>query len=153
MWDRLRRLLNADSVSELVRFGVVGASGVVVNNAVLFLLHGLGGWALIPASVVAVEAAIVNNFVWNDRWTFSTRTQTSFRFLRFNLVSLGGLVVNTGVLAAIVAATGAHYLVANLVAIGVAMAWNFSANSRWTWLRDVDAHDRQPTPILKGDLR
>lgn len=139
MWGRVRRLLNADSVSELVRFGIVGTSGVVVNSAVLFLLHGVLAWALIPASALAVEAAIVNNFVWNDRWTFSTRTQTPFRFLRFNLVSLGGLVVNTGVLAAIVALTGTHYLVANLVAIGAAMAWNFSVNSRWTWLRDVES--------------
>lgn len=136
MWAKVRRILNADSLSELVRFGVVGTSGVVVNNAVLFLFHGVLMWPLIPASVLAVEVAIVNNFIWNDRWTFSNRTQTSFRFLRFNLVSLGGLVVNTGVLAALVALAGIHYLAANLVAIGAAMGWNFSVNSRWTWLRD-----------------
>lgn len=152
MWNSLRRFLKADSATELARFGIVGASGVLVNNAALFLLHGALGWHLILASVVAVETAIVNNFIWNDLWTFSERTPARFRFLRFNLVSLGGLVVNTGALVGIVALTGAHYLVANLVAIGAAMAWNFSANARWTWLRDIEASRPPPASISKGDL-
>lgn len=152
MWNSLRRFLKADSATELARFGIVGASGVLVNNAVLFLLHGALGWHLILASVVAVETAIVNNFIWNDMWTFSERTPARFRFLRFNLVSLGGLVVNTGALAGIVALTGVHYLVANLVAIGVAMAWNFSANARWTWLRDIETSRTPAASISRGDL-
>jgi putative flippase GtrA len=52
--------------------------------------------------------------------------------------------VNTGVLALVVAVSGLHYLVANLIAIGAAMTWNFAANARWTWLRTQDspAHTR-----------
>lgn len=144
MLTSLQKLLNAESVGEVIRFGVVGVVGVIVNNGLLYLLHGLAGWPLIPASVVAVEAAIVNNFVWNDLWTFSDRDPSRYRFLRFNLVSLGGLVVNTGVLALVVAVSGLHYLVANLIAIGAAMTWNFAANARWTWLRTQDspAHTR-----------
>lgn len=158
MMTRLRTLVRALSESEIMRFGVVGASGVVVNNAVLYALHGLLGWSLIPSSVLAVEAAIVNNFVWNDLWTFSERTKTSYRFLRFNLVSLGGLVVNTAVLAALVTFAGVHYLIANLIAIGVAMGWNFAANARWTWVRGAGAADSRPvhsTPkgeIMTSDL-
>lgn len=131
----LQRLLHAESAGEVARFAVVGATGVVVNNGLLFLLHGFAGWPLIPASVVAVEAAIVNNFWWNDLWTFSDRDRTRYRFLRFNLVSLGGLVINTSVLALLVTVSDIHYLVANLIAIGTAMTWNFAANARWTWLR------------------
>lgn len=134
MFHRIRRLLRAESPAELARFAAVGASGVVVNNTVLYLLHGVAGWHLITASVVAVEAAIISNFALNDRWTFSARERASFRFLRFNLVSFGGLVVNTTVLALLVTVTGLHYLLANLVAIGAATTWNFAANARWTWL-------------------
>lgn len=145
----VRRLLGAESLSELVRFGLVGASGVAVNTGFLYVYHGLLGWALIPASVLAVEAAIVNNFLWNDRWTFSARDKTPYRFFRFNLVSLGGLAVNTLVLALVVTVTRIHYLVANLVAIAAAMAWNFAANSRWTW-RSADR--AQPRPhFTKGE--
>lgn len=128
-----RRILGAESLSEIVRFGVVGSSGVVVNSGLLYVFHGLAGWALVIASALAVEAAIISNFFLNDLWTFSRRDKTRYRFLRFNLVSLGGLVVNTLVLAGLVAVTGIHYLIANLIAIAAAMGWNFAANVRWTW--------------------
>lgn len=160
MWGRVKTALQADSATQLIRFAAVGASGVVVNNLVLYLLHGAVGWPLVPASMVAVEVAIVNNFIWNDRWTFSTRDGARYRFLRFNLVSLGGLVINTGVLAALVAATRIHYLLANLVAIGAAMGWNFSANARWTWIRGDAAgaplgasHGAERPWGIHGDVR
>lgn len=143
MLTAARRLLAAESLAEVAKFALVGASGVVVNTGLLYVLHGLAGWSLIPASVLAVEAAIVNNFLWNDVWTFSGRDKASYRFIRFNLVSLGGLVVNTVALALIVALTGVHYLIANLFAIGAAMAWNFSANARWTWRAGAPVHRQQ----------
>lgn len=152
MRERLKSLLQADSASQVIRFGVVGATGVVVNNLVLYLLHGVVGWSLIPASVMAVELAILNNFIWNDRWTFSSRDGARYRFLRFNLVSLGGLLINTGVLAALVAATGMHYLVANLVAIAAAMGWNFSANARWTWIRPKGPVAEPPRLVGSGTM-
>ncbi|MGH8950446.1 MAG: glycosyltransferase [Acidimicrobiia bacterium] len=148
---------------ELVRFAVVGASGVLVNNLALYLLHGVAGWPLIVASPLAVETAIVSNFLGNDRWTFADRSKRPLRFLTFNLVSIGGLVVNTLVLNALVATTGLHYLLANLAGIGAALAWNFSANARWTWRsreRDieqmhrlgVEAHEDMKGEIVATDL-
>lgn len=116
-----------------VKFALVGVSGVLVNNLVLFLLHGRAGLPLPVASLVAIESAIVNNFLFNDRWTFGQATPTLGRFLRFNLVSLGGLVVNLSVLTGLVRLFGVHYLVANLVGIAAALAWNFLVNVRWTW--------------------
>src|SRR5262249_4473521 len=67
--DRLRRA----TLPRLARFGTVGAAGIVVNNAVLVLLHGLCGVALLPATVVAVEAAIVHNYALHEVWTFRRR--------------------------------------------------------------------------------
>jgi putative flippase GtrA len=45
---------------------------VFVDMTVLYLLHDPSslGWALTRSKVVAAELAIVNNFFWNDRWTF-----------------------------------------------------------------------------------
>jgi len=85
------------------------------------------------ASVLSAELAIVNNFWWNDRWTFS-RTQLSLRrFAQFNLVSLFGLVLTTGTLWVLVHYLGLYYLAANLVGIALAAIWGFAANSLWTW--------------------
>jgi dolichol-phosphate mannosyltransferase len=116
-----------------IRFALVGTVGVVVNNGMLFLLHGLAGAPLAAASAVAIEAAIVSNFLLNDRWTFAQSRPTLGRFFRFNLVSAGGLVVNLLVLTSLVDWLGLHYLIANLVGIVAALAWNFLINVRWTW--------------------
>ncbi|MFP3914780.1 MAG: glycosyltransferase [Actinomycetota bacterium] len=122
-----------------MRFALVGATGVVVNNLILFLLHGLAGLLLPIASVVAVESAIVSNFLLNDRWTFRRLQPEVGRFLRFNVVSAGGLLVNVAVLTSLVELFGLHYLIANLAGIGAALAWNFSINVRWTWAPAAEA--------------
>jgi putative flippase GtrA len=117
----------------LSKFLVVGGTGVLVNSFVLFLLFQWVHLPLVMASVLSAELAIVNNFWWNDRWTFS-RTQLSLRrFAQFNLVSLFGLVLTTGTLWVLVHYLGLYYLAANLVGIALAAIWGFAANSLWTW--------------------
>jgi len=120
-------------IRKAVKFGIVGASGVVVNSVALFILHDLLDLSLLAASPIAVELAILNNFVWNNFWTFRTQGVQLARLAKFNLVSLGGLVITTIVLNTLVAYTGMYYLLANLIAIGVAMTWNFGINFLWTW--------------------
>jgi dolichol-phosphate mannosyltransferase len=117
----------------LSKFLVVGGSGVLVNSLVLLLLFQGAHLPLVIASILAAELAIGNNFWWNDRWTFK-RTQLSWRrFARFNLVSLGGLVITTCTLWALVHQLHVYYLAANLMGIALATAWSFAANSFWTW--------------------
>jgi putative flippase GtrA len=117
----------------LVRFLVVGASGVVVNTLALYVLYQRANLPLVAASALAVELAIVSNFVWNDRWTFQQTGKSSGRFVRFNAVSLGGLLVTAATTWTLVQLAGVNYLVANLAGIGLATACNFMANVHWTW--------------------
>jgi putative flippase GtrA len=116
-----------------VRFMLVGGSGVLVNSATLFVLYQVLGLPLICASAVAVEIAIASNFVWNDRWTFKRSGHAFSRFVKFNLVSLGGLVVTTGTAWLLVQRAEMNYLVANLAGISLAALCNFVANLMWTW--------------------
>jgi HAD superfamily phosphatase (TIGR01668 family) len=53
--------------------------------------------AVVPISIVAAGAAIVNSFVWNRRWTFRIvgREERSRQFAKFLTVSLIGLALNT----------------------------------------------------------
>ena len=127
-WSRHRPLL-----IKLSKFMLVGGTGVLVNNlALLILVQGVH-LPLLVASVLASELAIINNFYWNDRWTFKSTRISLSRFARFNLVSLSGLLITSGTLWVLVTHLGLYYLVANLLGISLAMVWNFVANSRWTW--------------------
>jgi dolichol-phosphate mannosyltransferase len=116
-----------------VRFGLVGGSGVVVNSGALYALHVLLHLPVVAASGAAAELAIASNFLLNDHWTFTNRCLSVFRFARFNLAAVGGLVVNTVTVWAMAGRLGAHYLLANLVGIALASSLNFALSANWVW--------------------
>lgn len=119
-----------------LRFGAVGASGIIVNFAILALLVEYGQLTPILAAVVATEGAILSNFTLNDRWTFrdSQRNRSwPVRAWRYHAIAIGGMVLSVSVLAGLVHIGGLHYLGANLFAIGAATIWNYGGNSLFTW--------------------
>ncbi len=91
-------------IERFIRFALVGSSGVVIDMGLLYLLsdpHTLG-WGLTRSKLIASEMAILNNFLWNDVWTFGDLVvdQTGMRargmrLLKFQLICLSGLFLNT----------------------------------------------------------
>jgi dolichol-phosphate mannosyltransferase len=126
------RLLHPDLL-RFLRFAVVGGSGVLINMAVLWLLHDKIGLALTRSSIAAISLAIMSNFLWNNFWTFKSATIQSRRFAQFVIISVIGMVINLAILNILFNYLGTHYAPANLAGIMVATAWNFYANSKWTW--------------------
>jgi dolichol-phosphate mannosyltransferase len=110
----------------------VGLSGFVVNAGLVYLLHGLLHWSLPVTVILASELAIVNNYLWNDRWTFGRRDLNLQRFARFNLSSLGGIAITTAV-TTVLAAGGLPYLAALLAGVGTGAGGNFIASALWIW--------------------
>jgi dolichol-phosphate mannosyltransferase len=144
--DYLRHLvrlrLSTLPVNRFVRFGVVGLSGVVVDMGVLFLLSDPStlGWGLTRSKLIAAELAIINNFIWNDSWTFRdiASHQPGFRhrlqrFAKFQLICLGGLVLNTVLLNLQFNLLGMNRYLANAVAIAIVTGWNFWLNFKLSW--------------------
>ena len=116
-------------------FALVGLTGVVVNLAILWLLHGQLGLNDLVAVPIAVEASILSNFLLNDRFTFKDRQRghAAKRLLQFNLVSLLALVVNLVAYTTFNEGMGIHYLVAEALAIIVAFGANYAGNLHWTY--------------------
>lgn len=139
---RLSQLHQRFPTQRFVRFGLVGLSGVVVDMVILYLLHSTLGLPLTRSKIFAAEVAILNNFVWNDAWTFADVSQLQKgwsarlkRLLKFNLVCLAGLVLNVLVLNVVynlVFGQRWAYL-ANLVAIAIVTFWNFWLNLKLSW--------------------
>lgn len=120
----------------VMRFGVVGVAGVLVNTVVLYLLVRTFGMNHIIAAGIASEVSIIGNFTWNDRWTFADAPAPGTwlgRCMRYNAVALGGMSISLGVLYALTTIAHLEYLIANLVAIATATASNYALNSRFTW--------------------
>ncbi len=120
---------------QLLRFGVVGGSGVVVNLAVFALVHGILEAGYTVAAVVAWTIAVCNNFLLNRSWTFRAREgRAAFQGSRFLGVSLAAFAVQLGLLRLLVEG-GAPALAAQAVAIGLATPVNFVGNKLWSFGR------------------
>jgi dolichol-phosphate mannosyltransferase len=138
----IRQIKGNLPIARFVRFGLVGLSGVFVDMAMFYLLSDPTalGWGLTRSKIIASEVAIVNNFLWNDRWTFgdisqrqSGKRQRFRRFLKFNLVCLAGLILNVLLLNFLFNGLGINRYVANLIAIAVITIWNFWLNLKLSW--------------------
>jgi dolichol-phosphate mannosyltransferase len=148
----LRRVLSQHG-NRFVRFGLVGACGVLVNYALLYLLVGVGGVNHLAAALPATEAAILSNFMFNNLWTFGDAHPTTAwvrRASQYNLFCLGGLVISVVTLAMLTYFLHIHYLVANIFAIGVATLWNYTANRYWTWPATSLTQDTKA--VIKGEV-
>ncbi len=119
------------------QFLLVGLSGTLVNLACLWLLVRLG----VPqlwAALAATEFSIINNFFWNDFWTFQHHPSRQLlsrwqRFGRFQIVASGTAVLTLGLFGLLSGPFQLYYLLAQFIAIGLATILNFALNSRLTW--------------------
>jgi dolichol-phosphate mannosyltransferase len=151
--DRLWQLIDWLHGFRYVRFGIVGASGTVVNLAVLYVAHEYLFRAVEPVGskpyfslALAIAVATANNFTWNRLWTWSDRlhataVQEGERLSKRSLLAQLGQYATASWLGILLqyaltlwlAHLGLHYLLANVVAIVVASVSNFIANDRWTF--------------------
>jgi dolichol-phosphate mannosyltransferase len=129
-------------VRRYAQFCLVGGSGVIVDMGFLWLLASpsMLGWNLTVSKVLAAEAALINNFVWNELWTFReltagrTRWRERFgRFLKFNLICVAGIGLSVALLNLQVHGFGMNVYLSNLIAIVGVSLWNFGLNLKFGW--------------------
>ena len=122
-----------------VKFAIVGGSGLLVNMFFLWFLKEIAGLYYLFASIIAIELSVLNNFVWNNFWTWGDRQKVEGwdylrRLVKYNLsVSVAAVIGNIAVLAALKEIFGWNYLLANLIGIGIGMVINLVINDLWTF--------------------
>jgi putative flippase GtrA len=119
---------------QLVRFGIVGGIGFVVNLAVYTLcVHALGIDYHV-AAVLAWVVAVINNFALNRHWTFDARAgRAHFQAIRFLIVSLVALGVSLLLLTFLVDVVALAKVPAQALAVAASMPLNFLGNKLWSF--------------------
>ncbi len=119
---------------QLIKFGLVGVSGYLINLGVFALLSGNFGVHHILAAVGAFAVAVSSNFFWNRHWTFAAgHGHAGFQAARFFAVSVAALLVNLIVLELLVEGAAMGDLPAQAIAVAIAMPFNFLGNKLWTF--------------------
>ena len=124
---------------QLVRFGIVGSAGFVLNIAVYALcVHALAIDYHV-AAVIAWTVAVINNFVLNRHWTFDAGDgRASFQAPRFFLVSLVALDASLLMLVLFVEVVGLPKVPAQALAVAASMPLNFLGNKLWSFRDETE---------------
>jgi dolichol-phosphate mannosyltransferase len=119
---------------QLVRFGLVGASGYVVNLAVFTLSVHVAGIDYRVAAVLAFLVSVANNFWWNRHWTFDARGgHAGFQAARFLTVSVVAFLFSYAMLLLLVQAANLPEVPAQALAIVAATPLSFLGQKLWSF--------------------
>ena len=132
-------MIRGRTLGQLVRFGVVGTGATFTHGLTFVGTIELGHLAPLIANLVAFSIAVLVSFVGHLSWTFRRQRQqglarsTEGAFVRFVLVALAGLLLNTLVVFAVVNVLGGSYLIALGLMVTLVPLAVFGLSKRWAF--------------------
>ena len=126
--------------TRLTAFATVAAGGFLLQVATLAVLTLTVDWPYVPATAVAVEVAVLHNFWWHERWTWSDRSLPAgsgrHRLVKYHLTTAttsiaGNLLLTAG----FVELAHMPVVAGNIAAVGAMAAANFFVADRWVFAR------------------
>jgi len=133
----LQHIRTPDTSSRVGRFALVGLGGLVTQVIVLDLLTRVAALEYRVATVLAVEAAVLHNFVWHERWTWRVPKGAGSRLTRavrfHSTTAVLSIVGNVVLMSLFVEVLGWPVLLANLAAVAILGIANFRAADRWVF--------------------
>lgn len=145
LYSRVRQLL-----PELLKFGVVGGIGAVIDLGGTAVLHGKYHVGPLESKAIAVTAATVLTYVGSRFWTFKDREnqpvgREAVLFIVLNLVGLLIAEVVLGFVTYVLAMRGQlEYNAASVLGTGLGTIWRYYAYKKWVFLAPAAQPAAQP---------
>lgn len=141
---------------QIIKFLIVGVIGFLINAAVLSLLYDTALGSFLPtsdtsgsltffaikdmrlfwASIIAVECAIVSNFLFHENWTFKHRDKTgqqAFRLARFNITSIVSPIISVATINILTPHFGLPKIISLAIGTILGLSWNYTMNVLFIW--------------------
>ena len=133
-FKHLFKYLKLKKYSRVLKFLIVGASGVPVNEFLLWFFTEIVGFFYLISGIIAIEGSIMWVFIFNDIWTFREQRKGNFfvRCGKFHFARFISLIINFVVLWALTS-LGIYYLISNLIGIALATIINYVTSVLWVW--------------------
>lgn len=142
IWEFARRIYTlfrkSKESSRLIKFSIVGLSGAFITEGLLWLLTDVFGIYYVLSALLSTEIAIINNFIWNEVWTFKDRAYGSMsdsfsRFVKFNLSRILGMMISVALLMILTEVFAIYYLISNLSAVIIVFIINYLFSGAYIW--------------------
>jgi len=123
------------------RFALVGASGLAVNQALLWSMVGAFRLNYLVGAIIATQGSTTWNYALVEMWVFPDRKARTgaFRYLTFSAVNNATLPLRIPMLAVLVSLLNFHYLLANAITLVALFASRFAVSDRFIWRAQAPA--------------
>lgn len=125
---------NITFLAKFLKFGVVGASGLIVDFGFTILCKEVLKIQKYVSNAIGFTLASTSNYILNRIWTFESKNPAiGIEFSEFFLISLIGLGLNTLILYILVSKYNQKFYISKAFAIAIVTLWNFFANAFFTF--------------------
>jgi putative flippase GtrA len=127
-------ILSRSFILKFLKFGAVGLSGVLVDFGVTYVCKEILKIQKYVSNALGFTVAATTNYFLNRIWTFESHNpEIGIEYIKFFVISLIGLGINTLILWILVSKFRQHFYLSKLLAIAVVMIWNFIMNLIFTF--------------------
>ena len=140
--------LRFKSTKRMIRFAVVGSSGILINLGFFMIAKGLlvndyfnPLTTLLVASLIGDEISIIFNFFANQYYTFKgalKRSAARKKLLKFQIVTIPNIIINNVVLVTLYLGFGLNDTLSKFMGILAAFAWNYLFNVRYIMREKIE---------------
>ena len=118
---------------QFVCFSGIGVIGTLTHYTTLLMLVEIAEVGAVLASACGFVVGALVNYLLNYRYTFRSKRRHHEAISKFFTVALVGLGLNTLIMSLAIGILFLHYLLAQVIATGLVLIWNFSGNRWWTF--------------------
>jgi putative flippase GtrA len=116
-----------------LRFALVGGIATGIQYLILITLVSSGLMGPVLASTIGFVVSTLANYQLNRSYTFGSTAAHGHTLPRFAVVALSGLSINAVLIWLFLSFVSLHYIIAQILATGGTLVWNFSLNHVWTF--------------------
>ena len=64
---------NPNTLKQLIQFALIGLTGLAIYQGIIYLFHNVLGLNEYFSTSIGFFLGLINNFIWNDLWTFNPK--------------------------------------------------------------------------------
>jgi putative flippase GtrA len=118
-----------------IKYCIIGASGVLLDFLVFYILNKIFGVYYQVANFISVSCGITNNFLLNARFNFKTRDRLAVRYLIFYAVGMTGILISSLLLYIFIEKLGFDVILTKLIILFVVTIIQYTLNKSFSFGR------------------
>jgi putative flippase GtrA len=116
-----------------IKFLGIGAIATIIQYIIFIVLVELSSLTIVLASGLGYGVSSIFNYLMNYHYTFSSDAKHKVAALKFTLVALVGLSLNSLLMYLLVELFNVHYIISQIMVTGIILVVNFFAHKLWTF--------------------